>query len=494
MRRPLTLARWLLAFLAIVNVYRAATQSLTTDEAFTYNRSVVAPIPELWESYDANDHVVHTLLCKVTTRWFGVSELSLRLPSLLGGFLFFWLALRLSRDAFGDGRRMLLSVALMALNPLTLDYCSIARGYGMAMALFLAALALLMREAWRGPSRWRLPVAGLSMALAVAANLTALVPCTALMLTFALLRLLPAARDGDWNQVRHRANRMVDHLLIPFVVVAVSILLLPLLPANRENFYVGAVDAATSLLNFGHGIFWRENRSIPLMLSEGMAWVVFPALLAAIGGVALALGWRWLRRRERLASGDALMLTGGLVLLWCLAAFAILHWRLGVPYPQRRTGLYLVPLVTLLAVAVWTRIQAVGLGLAGVVLISFLTSFNVRFYDEWIADAGTKEIMKHVAALRPVDGSKRLLATSAYLDHTARFYAGRYRLDWVEIPPAPVDSIASGDIYLLAAQDRKLVARRGLEIRYQHPLSGVALAVGANRPPYPSRGGKDASK
>ena len=46
--------------LAVVglNIYRAASQSITVDEAFTYNEFVAPPLLKTLASYDANNHIL----------------------------------------------------------------------------------------------------------------------------------------------------------------------------------------------------------------------------------------------------------------------------------------------------------------------------------------------------------------------------------------------------------------------------------------------------
>ena len=70
-----------------MNVYRAATQSVTIDEAFTYNAFLAGPVDDLFTKYDANHHILNSLLAKLSISLLGLSELTLRLPSLLGGLL-----------------------------------------------------------------------------------------------------------------------------------------------------------------------------------------------------------------------------------------------------------------------------------------------------------------------------------------------------------------------------------------------------------------------
>jgi hypothetical protein len=92
----------LLIVLFAANVYRAATQSVAIDEAFTYNIFLAGPVSDLFTKYNAAHHVLHTMLCKVSISLLGVSELALRLPSLLGGLLYLVTSFRICRYLFGQ--------------------------------------------------------------------------------------------------------------------------------------------------------------------------------------------------------------------------------------------------------------------------------------------------------------------------------------------------------------------------------------------------------
>ncbi len=70
--------------------YRAAHQSLVIDEALTFSRYVKGPWSSIWsEDYDANNHILYSFLAKMSVPVFGLSEFTLRLPSLLAGFFLF---------------------------------------------------------------------------------------------------------------------------------------------------------------------------------------------------------------------------------------------------------------------------------------------------------------------------------------------------------------------------------------------------------------------
>src|ERR1022692_2973209 len=160
-------ARWFLAALLAVNLYRAMTQSVTPGEAWNYDRFIGPSCTEALSRFDVNNHVLNTLLVRISTAGFHLTELSLRLPSLLGristagfhltelslrlpsllaGVLYLWVVWRMARRWFGNGLVFLAVVGLLTLNPLVVDALSEARGYGLALASWMWALELILES------------------------------------------------------------------------------------------------------------------------------------------------------------------------------------------------------------------------------------------------------------------------------------------------------------------------------------------------------------
>lgn len=89
-RRPWRLAAVaLILALFLINIYRAAAQSITHDEALIYEWMLSRPWSQVLGFEHGNHHVVSELLSKLAISLFGLSEISLRLPALLGGLLYF---------------------------------------------------------------------------------------------------------------------------------------------------------------------------------------------------------------------------------------------------------------------------------------------------------------------------------------------------------------------------------------------------------------------
>src|SRR5438132_11582442 len=85
------------------NVYRAATREATPSEAWNYDRYIGGTWQESLQRFDVNNHVLNSLLVRISTNRFHLTELSLRLPALLFGIPYLWAVFRLCRRLFGDG-------------------------------------------------------------------------------------------------------------------------------------------------------------------------------------------------------------------------------------------------------------------------------------------------------------------------------------------------------------------------------------------------------
>ena len=181
------------AFLALVwmvCLYRAITQSIVHDEALTYGFYIGAPWSQIFQFYDANHHFLNTLLMKLSVSLFGVSECSMRLPALGGAALYLAAVYRICEREIGPDAAAFLAAALLALNPMILDFMVAARGYGMALGFLMWALAILVAYVRRpeGVASRELLRAGAALSLSIMANLVFAVP--AMVLTAAAWAML----------------------------------------------------------------------------------------------------------------------------------------------------------------------------------------------------------------------------------------------------------------------------------------------------------------
>jgi uncharacterized membrane protein len=461
-----------LAILAL-NVYRAAVCSITIDEAFTYNSFVRPPLAQILTTYDANHHVLHSLLAKVFVSVFGVSEFTLRLPSLLGGALYLWMVLALARTIFGSRPMLVLPVALLSLNPLVLDYLSMARGYGAGLGLWLLALHQAIQ--WpASPSPRQLRMLALTLAASVGFNLI-FIPPGCLLAAWCAISM---AKDrGAWD-------RLLNHLLIPGVVVTFLILVLPLAHAERYHFYLGEKTLWRSILSISSASLLQGMHWMPSLvrgwdearwtLADHAPWAAAALMLASIlAGIHVVL-------RARRNGGERLGFATISISWGALLTLIAGHSAWNLPYPYARTGIYWIPLLTLLALWLYARYathmaaRIAGCAVACVCLLLYALQIHPTYYPSFRADAGTKQF---VEVLRQMEnGTRKIrLGVNWQLETGFNFYRYKYGLDWM----APVESGSlqrPADYYVLLRDDMPLIEKLNLQVILRHPDSEAVLA------------------
>ncbi len=130
--------------------------SITYDEALTYIWHVIGGVGDIVRfatpGLPDNNHLLLTLLSKLSVALFGPSEFALRLPSVLAYSLFCAAVAGILRRHL-HGPLLVLFFLFTTLNPYVIDIMSVARGYGPGIALATSGFYALMRAARPGASR-----------------------------------------------------------------------------------------------------------------------------------------------------------------------------------------------------------------------------------------------------------------------------------------------------------------------------------------------------
>src|SRR5262249_56408034 len=132
----------LFAYVAV----RAFLVPITWDEAYNYleftRQGILLPLR--FPPMAANNHYLNSWLTYLTTGLLGVSEISLRLPTLAAYILFLYYTARLCNELSSPLQRVSAFVVLNG-NPYLLDFFSLSRGYGISYGLLAGSLWYLYR-------------------------------------------------------------------------------------------------------------------------------------------------------------------------------------------------------------------------------------------------------------------------------------------------------------------------------------------------------------
>ena len=443
-------ARWFLAGLFAISLYRAATQSVTPAEAWDYTRFIGAPWvealarTEALARFDVNHHVLNTLLVRISTACFHLTELSLRLPSLLAGGLYLWVVFRMARHCFGDGVNFLAVLGLLTLNPLVVDALSEANGNGMALTAFLWALELLVGQALPPANSTQLNLAGMCLGLSVAASLAFAAPVGALLIVLLLW-------TGKATQARILA---LTALLTAFILLVI--------PLNHADW--GTLAGATSLRQTINRLT-EISLGTSLKVIDAVARVALAVLACAAAFTALS---HWRQRDGALPTFAGATLALTLVLL--LAAHRWLH----TPFPE--SAIYLIPLTVLSLMATILKrrnrtAQIAVLLLSAVLLVSYLSEFRFGMYADGRQFAGARTLAKTLRA-RAGKNAVRIGAGPA-AEPIMSYYRIRYRQgNWQLVDLLPLKGTC--DYYVLTSADTALIGQRHLQELYRD--GGLTLA------------------
>lgn len=434
----------LVAGLFALCAWRAATQAISHDEAVTWLSYLDGPLSGVFEGWRANNHVLHSLLAWFSVHAFGTSELSLRLPALLGAALYLLAARRLSRRLFGDGRLHLLALLLLAANPLVLDLLVAARGYGLALALMLWAALLLLatiERVARGGEAGAGALVGASLLLGACATASLSYAPAALGLLLPALPLL-RARPAQ-----------AACLLLPGAALACALLLPAMIGVPREAFIAGVDDPLALIDTVVLGSLAHHDAPwLPASRGRFAEDVLVPAfrvlallLLASLVPhlVALLAG-----RPARDAAERALRLLGGALVL-SLGGLLAAHQVTGLLVPTDRGALEFLPLAVLCALLLartglrtrWRPLAVTVLAVLCGMAALHLLSLQASRFGLWPMDSGVRRllaVMEERQALIPrrdvqVRVAHRLLAPPW------QFYQRTRAASWMAPVPAEWD-------------------------------------------------------
>jgi hypothetical protein len=147
-RKGSTLATVAVALAAGVYITaRAFRVPLTYDEASSFYRYIDADFAALFDFATATNHFLNTVLTRLSVGVLGASPIALRLPNVLAGALYLGVAAAFAWR-MRDSAIAFAAAVLLMTNPYVLDYFAVSRGYGLAVALLLAAMLTLLRQAF----------------------------------------------------------------------------------------------------------------------------------------------------------------------------------------------------------------------------------------------------------------------------------------------------------------------------------------------------------
>jgi hypothetical protein len=413
----------LATFVLAVSIYRAATQSITHDEARVFLLYMQGGVLHAFAYTGIQNHVLQAVLSRLMLTALPASAFAIRIPTLLAAVLYCAAVIKTCEQLFDNRWMCWTAVALLTLNPYMLDFLSAARGYGLMLAFLLIATALVMPGVTSLPEKTANAAAGVSLGLAMAATTA----CMFAVAGFVCAVAMSYALSRRW---RDGIVQTATLCLIAAVVAAI--------PLANQLYRTTAGDYQDAI-QLGGGSFLLEvaslirasvSRANPYLTKmadvtpEQLVALVVGAAVAAVvvAGIARPRGWSSLDERDRALAWVVTMMAG------TTAATVGAHVTVRATYPQARMALYFLPFVTLAATLAWSRTRvrsvprAAGWVVALIVLGVDISLFDARTYADWTADAPDAVLVDAIVKDQRRDGRHATLGGSWILEPSMNFY------------------------------------------------------------------------
>ncbi|MEO8099498.1 MAG: hypothetical protein ABI811_17505 [Acidobacteriota bacterium] len=451
-------------------IARAYVQAITIDEATTYALFVQNSAPFHWLG-SSNNHVLNTALMRLTTRVFGVSEWSVRLPALLGAAIYIGACLRLCRR-FNCGLPFTWALLVCLIyNPFIMDFLVAARGYGLALGFLMAGL---VADHKRLAS---CAVASACIGLAFAANFSFAIACGT---------VLAARFVWSWSERTHPLLKLLAAYALPAIAVTLLIPLPALLSFPTQELWYGSRSLPEMLDGFYISSLFQLNEHVigpklhaVMLLNQRWFYPALGVTFAAWAAYAIRnkLGRPELTRMAAVAGGAA-------------AAAFLIHWTaflaFGLLLPKERTGIFFVPLAFAAVGAVgaippvsrvgrWLRTAFVAALLT--VAVNNIASMRLMYFREWNWNEEGKQVYTVLNCLHEKHHINSVASGWPFVS-VLNFYRQTATRDTFAAVPDTINNPEHVEVYVLeTVLNPDLIEPKHLKVMWHGDATKAAIAL-----------------
>jgi hypothetical protein len=483
-------------------VVRACVQSVTGDEAESYMFFAARVDPSHWAAA-ANNHVLNSMLTRMCTTILGLSAFSIRLPALAGAAIYIYAVYALCQIISAEWKIRIPLFICLVYNPFIFDFFVASRGYGMANAFLMTAIAA--SAAWHlqdkhgedkhgDENRGRallacMAVSSASLALSFSANFSfafADVTIGALLLAWAVKAVRKDTRDPalPWKVL---AAGVLPGLIVVMLIPSWTLLHFP-----ATQIVAGARSLRETLTSLVHASTYRPNPHLinPLLLP--VFEVLSDFILPVTGALALVqLVWIFLERRrgEQTSHTKWLYVLGGLVGLTFV--LTVLEHRLAyrlfhILLPVSRTGIFFLPLATLpvgiaAAIPAFSRSARVcRMALIGALCVLsgyYLFCLRLTYFEEWDYQADIKKAYQVVACYNH-ERNIQNVEVSWYYHAGMDFYRLVSGHETFGPFSSSIQHTTGHPMYILEGDfEKDFISAQGLKVVFKGDMTNLVVAV-----------------
>jgi len=356
-------ASWSLLVFALI-IVRSIEVPISHDEAATFLHYIQqGDFFPFYAHWDANNHSLNSLLSILTYETLGAELVWLRLPNVLSFSLFAIFGYRIISNIRSNLVRISSFIAITTAW-MPFEFFAQFRGYGLGLAFLMAGIFYLIAFSKNGKVQTQIAIWA-SLTLALFANLS-LNNTYLLCLILVLLLFIFHSGKRSWKNI-------------------LSYVLFGLVPFSWFS-YVSFTMKEKGLLYYGEGTGFIEVTVKTLSAHTfGVENPWFLYFLSVLGSLAIAIiliERSWIK--TLIPRWDQLI---ALLLLGNVVGSVLLHFLLGVNYPEDRVGIYFIPLFILVLAAASDLLlihkKSIEAYLGAALLLTFpiITAANSRLHQ-----------------------------------------------------------------------------------------------------------------
>lgn len=423
-----------------ITIWRATTLSIIHDEALTVNYfvpgsySYILGLSGEISSIYPNNHPINTALIKFFTSVFGISEITVRLPALMGHLIFLIASYFLIKFLFREQWKRVIALSFLIFHPFLIDFFSVARGYSLSLGFLITGI-LFMAKAVDKPVHKNLKYSEFGLflsAIAAAGNLTFIYVYFALLIChfFIALRIL------------HRV-----HLLLFMRGFGLS--LIPILLTYSRNFWPAYTRGYYSDTS-GKGGFWIDTLPslVQVTLYKTTSNFSYRAIRIIFLVIAAAGFWIILKARKPISIFLSTILF--LTMLGVYFATKIFQFN----SVTERYAIFFIPLISLFLLSVWQSLEQISKNWFGRAIIIgliifltgyYLTSIQLNYYYTWVYDQHTKEAFNTILQDYKSSGKSGPITIGAtwWYEPSLNFYRNKYGANFI----TPITRATTNKVY-----------------------------------------------
>lgn len=315
-----------LALCTVLYVYlwfRAAFVPMAHDEIATFFHFVhtgkFLPFHAIW---DANNHLLNSVITWISYHIFGSSPLALRLSNLIFVPLFFYYIYRISKYLHNDVIRWTFLISL-CFSHYFIEFFALSRGYGMSMALMSGAIFHLIKT-FNSDQIKDYALTAVFIILMLLANLSLLIPAIAIagyQILYFFTRPLSASR-----KTLSKVLIIILLEMIPLLIFTILLLKMKgegaLYYGTTEGFWKITIKTLVPLLT------GMNNLTVYILLILTFTFSLFTFFFLSLRISSLFLPWR----------------VFPILLFTSFAGVMLASSLFDVNFPEDRVGLYFFPL------------------------------------------------------------------------------------------------------------------------------------------------------